>query len=114
MERLPSDDYCYLAGTNRYWYWDSCSPNVVLLVPDEGRRYLEVKETIYLYEPQGYSPGYAYRDFNKAVAQLLKDEGYDSLDALSESLEDWSHEFDVENKTIYIDDGARITSLELR
>lgn len=69
---------------------------------------------VYLYEPRGYSPGYVYRDFDDAVKHLLKDEHEESLESLSETLGDWWHEFDVENKSISIDDGARISEIELR
>lgn len=73
-----------------------------------------MNELIYLYVPRGYTPGYAYRRFEDAVAHLLKDERHDSLEALSETLGDWWHDFDVENCSISIDDGARIEEIELR
>lgn len=71
-------------------------------------------EVMYLYEPRGYTPGYVYRNFDDALAQLLKDEGYKSLDDLSESLGSWWHEFRPEDQYIAIDDGAHIGEIEVR
>lgn len=75
-----------------------------------------MSEEIYFYEPRGYSPGYAYRDFDDALAHLLKDSRVKTLEELGEELTEWDvwHEFDVENHSISIDDGGNITPLELR
>lgn len=72
-------------------------------------------EEIYLYLPR-YSPGYVYRDFDRALEHLLKDLGFATLEELRQSLVDdrWWHFLDVENKTIQIDDGAQIYPMELR
>lgn len=70
---------------------------------------------LYLYTPRGYSPGYIYKDFNKAVVQLLKDDGYDSLEQYGKDLDacGWWYDFDLEREIIAIDDGSQIQPIEL-
>lgn len=68
------------------------------------------------YRPRGYGPGYVFKDFDDAVTQLLKDEGYPSLVeyAADLTLDDVGHDFDIDSKYVYIDDGAQILEMELR
>lgn len=75
-----------------------------------------MSELIYLYEPRTYCPEIAFRNFSDALALLLKDEAYASLDELAQHLDEndvW-YDFDVDNCTISISAGARIEEIELR
>lgn len=72
-----------------------------------------MNELVYLYQPRGYFPGYCYRRFEDAVAQLLEDNDVATLEELVASLpEGWWYEFT--DHSIAIDDGERITEIELR
>lgn len=70
---------------------------------------------VYLYKSPGYSPGHVYSDFPRALAQLLKDEGYSTLEAFGDALREqgvW-HEFALEHEEVSVDDGPSISKLEV-
>lgn len=75
-----------------------------------------MNEVVYLYQPRGYFPGYCYRRFEDAVSQLLKDEQVNSITELILSLEEYDvwHDIDIAGRSVSIDDGARITEIDLR
>lgn len=73
-----------------------------------------MSRTVYLCTPRGYSPGYVYADFDKAVEGLLKDSRFSTVDELIEELEEYNvwHDIDLENQQFSIDDGARIEEID--
>ncbi len=72
------------------------------------------KEYIYLYTPRSYSPGYAYRRFEDALAHLLKDSHVNSLEELAKELDDDNWWYKFGDDYVSVDDGGRIEEIELR
>jgi len=70
----------------------------------------------YLYTPRGYSDKTVHSSFDSAVAHMLKDEGFKTLTAFIESIEEDTIDYAIEltETSLYIDDGPYIDEVELR
>jgi len=74
------------------------------------------RPNVYLYVPRNTNPGYIYFDWDKAIAAMLEDYGYASVEDLIDDHRDEEVYVDYEpEKYLIIDDsGGQIQEIEVK